>query len=120
MKVLIASTPATGHLNPLLAVAHGLIDERHDVAFLTGSALRPRIETIDARFWAFPAGADIDVRELDSLVPELKNIAPGPEWLRVAMERLFVDTIPAPYRRNMPACDRRCATSSPTLSWVTT
>jgi len=35
------------------------------------------------------------VRELDSLVPELKNIAPGPEWLRVAMERLFVDTIPA-------------------------
>ena len=95
MKVLIASTPATGHLNPLLAVAHGLIDERHDVAFLTGSALRPRIETIDARFWAFPAGADIDVRELDSLVPELKNIAPGPEWLRVAMERLFVDTIPA-------------------------
>ena len=79
MKVLIASTPATGHLNPLLAIAHGLIDERHDVAFLTGSALRPRIETIDAKFWAFPAGADLDVRELDSLVPELKNITPGPE-----------------------------------------
>ena len=35
------------------------------------------------------------MRELDSLVPELKNIASGPEWLRVAMERLFVDTIPA-------------------------
>ncbi|MGX9431682.1 MULTISPECIES: hypothetical protein [Bradyrhizobium] len=39
MKVLIACTPATGHLNPLLAVVRGLIDEWHEVTFLTGSAI---------------------------------------------------------------------------------
>jgi MGT family glycosyltransferase len=95
MKVLIVSTPATGHLNPLLAVGRSLIEERHEVAFLTGSVLRPRIEAIGATFFAFPAGADLDLRELDLLVPELKNIAPGPEWLGVALQRLFVDTMPA-------------------------
>ncbi len=95
MKVLIASTPATGHLNPLLAVARGLIDEQHDVTFLTGSVLRPRVEAIGAGFRALPAGADFDLRVMDEVVPELKTIAPGPQWLRIAMERLFVDAIPA-------------------------
>ncbi|WP_454619668.1 glycosyltransferase [Bradyrhizobium cenepequi] len=95
MKVLIACTPATGHLNPLLAVARGLIEERHDVTFLTGSVLRSRVEAIGAGFRALPAGADFDLRVMDEVVPELKTIAPGPQWLRIAMERLFVDAIPA-------------------------
>lgn len=95
MKVLIVSTPATGHLNPLLAVGHSLIEERHEVAFLSGSVLRQRIEAIGAKFFVFPAGADLDFLQFDSIVPELKNIAPGPEWLSVALRRLFVDTMPA-------------------------
>jgi len=95
MKVLIGSTPATGHLNPLLAIGHSLIEEGHEVAFVSGSALRKRIEAIGAEFFPFPAGADIDLRNFDAAVPELKEIAPGPQWLRVAMERLFVDTISA-------------------------
>jgi UDP:flavonoid glycosyltransferase YjiC (YdhE family) len=43
MKLLIASTPATGHLNPLLAIGHILIAEDHEVVGLSGSALRERI-----------------------------------------------------------------------------
>jgi MGT family glycosyltransferase len=95
MKVLIASTPATGHLNPLLAVARGLIDERHEVTFLTGSVLRPRVEEIGAGFRTLPADADLDVRNIDELVPELKTLEPGLQWLRVAVGRFFVDTLPA-------------------------
>jgi MGT family glycosyltransferase len=95
MKVLIASTPATGHLNPLLAIGHSLIEEDHEVVFLSGSVLRERIEAIGAEFLAFPAGANLDLRNFEAILPELKEIAPGPEWLRVAMERIFVDTIPA-------------------------
>ncbi|MDI4238429.1 glycosyltransferase [Bradyrhizobium sp. Arg237L] len=95
MKVLIASTPATGHLNPLLAVARGLIDERHDVTFLTGSVLRSRVEAIGAGFRSLPAAADLDLRKFDEAVPELKNMEPGLQWLRVALERIFVDTMPA-------------------------
>ena len=53
MKILIASTPATGHLNPLLAIARILVAENHEIAFLTGTAFRARIEASGARFFRF-------------------------------------------------------------------
>jgi hypothetical protein len=62
MKIVIASTPATGHLNPLLATS-------------------PR--------------ARISIRPV---VPELKHIPQLPQWLRVAIERLPIDTIPAQHK----------------------
>jgi UDP:flavonoid glycosyltransferase YjiC (YdhE family) len=95
VRILIASTPATGHLNPLLAIGRVLIAEGHEVVGLSGTALRERIESIGAKFRPLPAGADFDLRDIVSVVPELKNMPPGQEWLRVAIERLFVDTIPA-------------------------
>jgi MGT family glycosyltransferase len=95
MKILIASTPATGHLNPLLAIGRFLIDEGHEIAFLSGSALRSPIERAGAKFYALPAGADFDLRDFATVAPELKTIPPGPEWFRVAMQRIFVDAIPA-------------------------
>jgi MGT family glycosyltransferase len=98
VKILIASTPATGHLNPLLTIGRILIAEGHEVAGLSGSALREPIEGIGAEFRPLPAGADFDLRDILSVVPELKNIPPGPRWLRVAIERLFVDTIPAQHK----------------------
>src|SRR5262245_11046778 len=98
MKILLASTPATGHLNPLLAIGRFLIAEGHEVAFLSGSALRSPIERIGATFYAFPAGADFDLRDFATVAPELKAIPPGLEWFRVAMERVFVDAIPGQHK----------------------
>jgi UDP:flavonoid glycosyltransferase YjiC (YdhE family) len=88
----------TGHLNPLLTIGRLLIAEGHEVVGLTGSALRERIEGIGAQFQPLPAGADLDLRDILSVVPELKDIAPGQEWLRVAIERLFVDTVPVQHK----------------------
>ena len=98
MKILLASTPATGHLNPLLAIGHILIAEGHDVGFLSGSVLRDRIEGIGAKFHAFPADADLDLRSFDSVFPELTTMAPGPDLLRTIMERVFVDVVPAQHQ----------------------
>jgi MGT family glycosyltransferase len=98
MRILIASTPATGHLNPLLAIGQILIAEGHEVVGMSGSAFRERIENIGAGFRSMPAGADFDLRNILSVAPELKDIPPGPEWLRVAIERLFVDPVPAQHK----------------------
>jgi len=98
VRILIASTPMTGHLNPLLTIGRLLIAEGHEVVGLTGSALRERIEGIGAQFQPLPAGADLDLRDILSVVPELKDITPGQEWLRVAIERLFVDTVPVQHK----------------------
>jgi UDP:flavonoid glycosyltransferase YjiC (YdhE family) len=98
MKVLIASTPATGHLNPLLAIVRILRAEGHEITFLTGSAFRSRIESSGAKFVSLPTGADFDLREILSVAPELKDIPPGLEWFRVAIERFFVDSLPAQHQ----------------------
>src|SRR5260221_10704244 len=95
MKILIASTPATGHLTPLLAIAHILIAEGHEIVGLSGSALRQRIENSGAGFRPLPEGANPHSFGFASAVPQLKNMPPGPQWKRIAIERLFIDTIPA-------------------------
>jgi MGT family glycosyltransferase len=97
MKVLIASTPATGHLNPLIAMATFLIEDGHEVVFLSGTAFRARIENIGARFHALPGRADVDFRDMAAVVPELAGIEPGFDWLRVATEKLFLDRIADQY-----------------------
>ena len=50
MNILFASTPATGHINPLLAIVHMLRAEGHNITFLTGSAFRDRIENSGVKF----------------------------------------------------------------------
>jgi MGT family glycosyltransferase len=109
MRILVASTPATGHLNPLLSISRMLIAKGHEVVGLTGTALRKQVEGIGAEFYPLPAAADFDLRNFNSVVPELKDIPPGPERSRKSMERVFVDTVPAQYEglqqvlQNFPA-----------------
>ncbi len=79
MKVLLCSTPATGHLNPLLAIARMLVDDGHEVMVLSGSAFRDRVTASGARFMALPGAADFDGRDLRAVVPELAQIPPGPD-----------------------------------------
>jgi MGT family glycosyltransferase len=93
MKILIASTPANGHANPMLAITRILLAENHQVAVYTGSAFRGRVEAAGAKFFSLPPDADLDPNDVFSRVPELKVLPPGLEWKRVAMERLFVDNI---------------------------
>jgi MGT family glycosyltransferase len=95
MKILVGSSPLTGHFNPMLAVARVLITEGHEVAIYTGSAFRARVEASGAKFFALPIDADLDPADPFDRIPELKALPPGLDWLRVALERLFVDNVPA-------------------------
>lgn len=95
MKILMASTPATGHINPLLGVGHVLMAAGHELVVLSGSWLRDRIEQAGAQFRALPGRADADLRNIATFAPELTELPPGFEWLRVAMERCFIDALPA-------------------------
>ncbi|HEX4164226.1 MAG TPA: hypothetical protein VHZ55_02025 [Bryobacteraceae bacterium] len=50
MKILIASTPAPGHLNPLLSIASLLIESGHEVAVQVNEDLRRAVEAAGHRF----------------------------------------------------------------------
>jgi UDP:flavonoid glycosyltransferase YjiC (YdhE family) len=93
MKILMASTPATGNLNPLVAMAQFLIEDGHEVVFLSGTVFRSRIEQTGAKFYPLSGAADVDFRDLLAVVPELGEIEPGFDWIRVAMERIFIERI---------------------------
>jgi MGT family glycosyltransferase len=109
MNILFASTPATGHLNPLLAIVRMLRAEGHEVTFLTGSAFRDRIENSGAKFVSLQGNADIDGRNLLSVAPELKDIPPGLEWFRVAIERFFLDRLLEQHQSLLQAVQERQA-----------
>jgi MGT family glycosyltransferase len=103
MKILVASTPAIGHLNPLLAIVHMMRAEGHEITFLTGSAFRSRIESSGAKFVSLSSGSDFDLRDILSVAPELKDIPPGLEWFRVAIERFFLNPLPAQHQSLLQA-----------------
>lgn len=109
MKIVIATTPAPGHVNPMLGLARILLAEGHEVLAFTGRAFQERVEAIGATFRPIPASADQDVVDPFSKYPEFKTLPPGLELLRVILERLFVDHIPAQHRaleqvlRDVPA-----------------
>jgi UDP:flavonoid glycosyltransferase YjiC (YdhE family) len=97
MKILVVSTPLTGHLNPLLAIGRILIADGHELAFFTGTPLRSRVERFEGRFYPLPKEADLSLQDILAS-DEMKDVQPGPQWLRIVIERFFVDTIPAQYR----------------------
>ena len=93
MKILMAATPAIGHVNPLLAVARIFIAHGHEVVFQAASVFRGKVEQTGATFQPFLPGADLDLRDVDAVFPERKNLAPGPEMLRFDFEKVFIDPL---------------------------
>ena len=97
MRIVIASTPAAGHVNPVAAIGRILIAEGHEVIGLSGNAFRKRFEDIGAEFHPLPASADPDFQNIASFVPELKSLPDGTPRLvrsRIILGRAFIDTIP--------------------------
>src|ERR1700755_2135719 len=95
MKILIASTPASGHLNPLLSVGRVAQSQGHEVVALCAHALRDLIEASGATFRGFPPVADFDLRNVATEFPGFTDVPAGPDRNLFIVKRAFVDTIPA-------------------------
>lgn len=48
--VLISSTPVSGHIIPMIAIARQLVDRGYDVCFASGSGYRKQVEAVGASF----------------------------------------------------------------------
>jgi MGT family glycosyltransferase len=97
-RFLIAGTPVPGHIAPLIAAAHHLIDRGHEVVFYTASVFRRQIAAIGASFAPFPQDIDLDYRRLDEHFPQRAALPAGPEQLIFGLKHLFADAMPAQYR----------------------
>ncbi len=97
MRILLAATPASGHLNPILAVARILVTQGHDVVVTSATVFREKIEASGARFAALAPGADIDLSDVDAIFPARKTFAPGLPQLAFDFQHMFVEPIPAQF-----------------------
>ncbi|MEI9986738.1 MAG: nucleotide disphospho-sugar-binding domain-containing protein [Aliidongia sp.] len=59
--------------------------------------MRPRIEASGAVFHAFPQAADLDLKNIETVFPELLTIPPGPEMSLFYLTRAFIDPLAAQY-----------------------
>lgn len=48
--VLICSTPVSGHIIPMMAIAKHLVDTGYDVCFVSGSGYRREVEALGASY----------------------------------------------------------------------
>ncbi|MFC6789627.1 glycosyltransferase [Methylobacterium komagatae] len=86
MKVLIAATALTGHINPLLAVGRRLTARGDDVVVMTAERFRTKIEASGLRFAPYDDGDAAEYRET--------ALPAGPERYRIEFARRFIDPIP--------------------------
>jgi UDP:flavonoid glycosyltransferase YjiC (YdhE family) len=97
MKIIITSMPATGHINPMVALGRMLVDEGHDVIGMSANAMRKRIEAAGLRFHPLPKGADFDLTDIDAAFPERKNVPVGPKRIVYDLETVFIEPLAAQY-----------------------
>lgn len=95
MKILMASTPALGHLNPLLAIARMAQARGDEVVLTTATCLAPRVIEAGVRFEPLAPEADLDLRRIEEFAPERARLPPGPEQLTFDFQRIFLDPMPA-------------------------
>jgi UDP:flavonoid glycosyltransferase YjiC (YdhE family) len=79
MKILIASIPAPGHLNPLLSVASLLVESGHEVAIQVNEDLRPAVEAAAHRFLSEIPNAQTPPGYYFDSYPERMQKSPGME-----------------------------------------
>ncbi len=93
MKVIIACTAVTGHINPMLSIVRILVGNGHDVVALTASAFRSHFTRIGAQFRSLPAAIDHDLSDADANFPERKNLTPGSERLLFDFTQVFIESM---------------------------
>ncbi|MGF7150025.1 UDP:flavonoid glycosyltransferase YjiC (YdhE family) [Sphingomonas zeicaulis] len=97
MKIVIAATPATGHVNPVLGAARTLVDQGHEVHVFTGQAFRARVESVGARLHPLPASADFDALDLDGSFPGRAGLT-GMDVFNFDFKHIFFGNLAAQYR----------------------
>jgi UDP:flavonoid glycosyltransferase YjiC (YdhE family) len=96
MKIILAATPATGHVDPVLGIARVLANRGHRAIVYTGSAFADRVWAAGCEFAPLPPSVDFDLRDNDLCFPARAQLD-GIEILRHDFEHVFVGPMRAQY-----------------------
>jgi UDP:flavonoid glycosyltransferase YjiC (YdhE family) len=95
-QFLVCSTPAQGHVAPMLAVTRRLVHDGHDVVFFTTSHYRERVTASGARF--VPLAPEIDTHDLMVANPQREDTSRrGLGGLKEDLRQIFLDPMPGQF-----------------------
>src|SRR3981189_3953799 len=97
MKILIASIPAAGHLNPLLSIAPLMVQSGQEVAVQVSEDLRPAVESAGHRFLSEIPNAQTSAGYYFETYPERMQKAPGMEMTGYDLVHFFARNIAAQF-----------------------
>ncbi len=92
MRVLFATTPAVGHVHPVIPFALAAVAGGHEVAFATSPAMAGMVER--SGFRSFPVGVNLlSQGEVDQQYPQMRA-ALGKDRAALAWQNLFAEHYP--------------------------
>lgn len=96
-KIIVSSTPAHGHVAPLLLVAADLVRRGHEVVFYTGTRFADQVRRTGARFVPFTGAADFDETVFPHNIPGRDAVPEGPERVAFDIAHGLLDSVPEVY-----------------------
>jgi UDP:flavonoid glycosyltransferase YjiC (YdhE family) len=120
-RILIATVPGSGHVNPMLTVARELVAGTHTVHWYTGRVFRAEIEAAGCHWEAMDAAPDHGGVPVEDAFPRLRGLR-GRRYFVESWKEIFIGTAPAQLRdlsailqRFPPTC---CSATRPTSAWA--
>ena len=89
-KILFASMPADGHVNPLTGLAKYLQAQGADIRWYTGSSYAPKMDKLGIPLFPFRRALEVTGENLDQLFPEREKIKGQVRKLAYDMINVFI------------------------------
>nr|ABC02800.1 N-glycosyltransferase [Actinomadura melliaura] len=92
-RVLMATTPGEGHVNPLVSVARTLAERGHEVQWHAGAAFEGKVRGTGARYRPFRAAYDFSGMTRAEAFPHHAG-ATGLSGMTLGLKEIFLDPAP--------------------------
>jgi MGT family glycosyltransferase len=97
-NLLVAVTPAPGHINPMLTIAKHLSAVGHSIIFFSGELFRDHAVSAGFRFIPLEGKANLNYKTIDEDFPDRAAAKPGPDRMNADCTLLGVEPIPDQHR----------------------
>lgn len=92
MRVLFASQPAAGHVDPLTPIASHLRARGHDVRWYAGPRYGSKLEGLGMKVFPYDRATEVTADNINELYPERARLR-GPKLIAFDVEKFFVANV---------------------------
>jgi MGT family glycosyltransferase len=92
LKILFATMPFDGHVNPLTGIAVHLKQQGHDVRWYAGPSYADKLSALGIHCYAFQRAAEVNGQNIAAVFPERARLK-GPKLISFDSEKIFVANV---------------------------